>query len=197
MTCLLSLDHRMRLLLSTVVAAFMVLAPPAHAAEAAIWQALREGGHVVLMRHAIAPGTGDPANFALGDCATQRNLSAEGRAQAARIGARFRENGITSADVYASEWCRAHDTAKLLVLGSVSPLPALNSFFGRADRENAQTRALRDWLSKQNLERPLVLVTHQVNITALTGVYPASGEVVVIRRGSAGRYPVMGTLRTD
>lgn len=161
------------------------------------WAALRSGGHAVLLRHAIAPGTGDPPDFDLRRCATQRNLSAVGREQAARIGARFLANGIAAAKVYSSQWCRSLETARLLDLGPVNELPALNSFFGRPDAREAQTDALRRWLARQPSEDLPVLVTHQVNITALTGVYPASGEMVVIRWTDAGEPEVVGTIETD
>jgi broad specificity phosphatase PhoE len=83
----------------------------ATADDATLWRALASKGHFALLRHAIAPGTGDPPGFTLGDCDTQRNLSAEGRAQAERIGARLRENGIAAARVLSSQWCRCLDTA--------------------------------------------------------------------------------------
>ncbi len=169
----------------------------AAAEETALWRALASGGHAALLRHALAPGTGDPAAFVLGDCGTQRNLSQEGRDQAARIGARFAANGIARARVFSSQWCRCLETARLLGLGPVEELPALNSFFGRFERRERQTRALRDWLAGQALDQPVVLVTHQVNITALTGVYPASGELVVVRRAADGALSVLGSLETD
>ena len=103
---------------------------PAGAGEAALLAALREGRAVALMRHATAPGTGDPAGFALGDCTTQRNLSAAGREQARATGARLRAAGIAMARIYSSQWCRCLETARLLGLGEVTELPALNSFFG-------------------------------------------------------------------
>jgi len=167
------------------------------AAEPALWQALRDGGHVALLRHALAPGTGDPADFVVDDCSSQRNLSAEGRAQARRIGARFRANGIAAARVLSSQWCRCLETAELLQLGDIEELLPLNSFFRRYERRDAQTDALRDWLAGQDLTTVHVLVTHQVNITALTGVYPASGELVVVRRGDDGQLSVLGTIETE
>lgn len=171
---------------------------PAIAAEAEnIWSEIQSGEHVVLLRHALAPGTGDPAGFKLQDCSTQRNLSATGREQARQIGTLFRANGIKNIDVFSSQWCRCQETARLLGLGSVEELPALNSFFGAFHKEEQQTRELRQWLAKQDLSHPLVLVTHQVNITALTGVYPRSGELVVLRRGNDGRLTLVGRLRTD
>lgn len=167
------------------------------AEDSPMWNALRTPGHVALLRHAIAPGTGDPPAFALDDCATQRNLSAEGRAQAVRIGERFRAHGMDSAQVLSSQWCRCLETGELLRLGPVEALPFLNSFFRHTERRNRQTQALRDWLAAQDLHEPLVLVTHQVNITALTGVYPASGEVVVLRRAQTGEISVLGSFKND
>ena len=148
--------------------------------EARLWSALKSGGHVVLMRHALAPGMGDPSEFALGDCSTQRNLSDEGRKQAARIGARFRANGLAAAQVLSSQWCRCLETAELLGLGPVEEMPVLNSFFQRPDRRNRQTEALKAWLDSQDLDDPLVLVTHQVNISALTGEFASSGEMLFV-----------------
>ncbi len=181
-----------------VAVGLLCVAPRLSAEEdIALWSALRSGGHVALLRHAIAPGTGDPPEFTLHDCGTQRNLSDEGRDQAARIGARFRANGIQTARVYSSQWCRCLETARLLELGPVEELPILNSFFGRYERRARQTRALEEWLTGRDLDEPFVLVTHQVNITALTKVYPASGELVVIHRSDDGEISVLGTIATD
>ena len=130
------------------------------------------GNHFVLLRHATAPGTGDPAHFKLGKCSTQRNLSKDGISQAVKIGEHFRANGIDKARVFSSQWCRCLETAKLLGLGTVEELPVLNSFFQKYEREELQTQMLKEWLAEQDLSEPLVLVTHQVNITALTKVYP-------------------------
>ena len=167
------------------------------AEDEALWRALGSGGHVALLRHAIAPGTGDPPDFAIGDCSTQRNLSDSGRGQAARIGARFRQESIESARVLSSQWCRCLETAELLGLGPVEGLPILNSFYERRENQTPQTRALEDWIAEQDLGQPVVLVTHQVNITALTGVFPTSGEMVVIRRTEDGGTVVVGSIETD
>ena len=101
-----------------------------------LWKMLQSGEHLALLRHAIAPGTGDPPQFELGQCATQRNLSEEGRAQAVKIGDRFREQGITSAQVFSSQWCRCLETAKLLGLGPVEELAGIKLLFSaiRASR---------------------------------------------------------------
>lgn len=165
--------------------------------EALLWNALRSGEHIGLIRHALAPGTGDPENFTLGDCSTQRNLSEVGRDQAKRIGERFRANGISSTKVYTSQWCRCIETSELLALDEITELPVLNSFFQREERRVPQTAALNEWLAKQTLNEPLILVTHQVNISALTSVYTRSGEMVVLKRSEDGTYSVAGTIKTD
>ncbi len=148
------------------------------------WSALSVPGAVAIMRHARAPGTGDPANFRLGDCATQRNLDAAGRAQARAIGESLRAAGIGFDAVLTSEWCRCRETAELLDLGAVAPEPALNSFFRDRARAGAQTEALRARI----VATPgrLMLVTHQVNITAVTGQGVSSGEVFVLHRSAGG-----------
>jgi broad specificity phosphatase PhoE len=156
-----------------------VLLPVLTAAPAA---AMETVGLVVLMRHAEAPGTGDPPDFKLDDCATQRNLGDGGRAQAARIGERLRQLGIDQARVLSSQWCRCLETARLLDLGPVREMPALNSFFGRQEEEKDRTTQLRQFLADLPRDgKPVVLVTHQVTVTALTGIFPASGEAVLLR----------------
>ena len=91
-------------------------------------RALKSGGGVLMIRHANAPGSGDPANFKIGDCATQRNLDDLGRAQARAIGVFLRHHEIVKVRLYSSQWCRCLETARLMNLGAVQPLPALNSF---------------------------------------------------------------------
>jgi phosphohistidine phosphatase SixA len=172
-----------------------LLCQPALADDAALWAGLRSGEHVALIRHAEAPGVGDPPEFRLGDCTTQRNLSADGRRQAERAGALFRRNGIAAATVYSSQWCRCLDTAGGLGLGPVTPQPALNSYFEDSGREREQTGQLRRLIRQRPAGAALVLVTHQVNITSLSGVYPQSGEIVVLRP-EGNRVTVMGRLRT-
>ncbi|MEQ8709806.1 MAG: histidine phosphatase family protein [Rhodospirillales bacterium] len=167
---------------------------PAAASDDEVWQALKSGGHVAMMRHALAPGTGDPGIFRLNDCTTQRNLNDRGRRQAVAIGEAFEANGITEARVRTSQWCRCRETAELLGLGHPEDLPDLNSFFESRQNGPRQTAALRQWLGSQSLAEPLVLVTHQVNITALTGVFPSSGEIVVFRLLADGAVDVIGTI---
>jgi len=165
--------------------------------DADLWKALGSGGHIALLRHAIAPGTGDPPEFKLGNCKTQRNLSAKGRDQAIKIGELFRGHGIQTAQVLSSQWCRCLETARLIGLGPVQELPFLNSFFNDYEHREPQTILLKEWINKQALAELIVLVTHQVNITALTNVYPSSGELVVLRRSEAGELTVIGTIETD
>ena len=152
------------------------------------------GGQAVLLRHAMAPGTGDPSTFKLGDCATQRNLSEAGRQQARRIGAEFRQHGVKVDKVYTSQWCRCQDTAELLGLGPIELLPLLNSFFANRSAGPAQTAALKAFLTTTRFSGVVVLVTHQVNITALTGIYPSSGEAVVVEVSEAQPIRVLGRL---
>ena len=174
---------------------FWISPKAAHSAdETELWSALRSGSAFAIIRHALAPGTGDPSHFQLGDCTTQRNLSKGGRQQAAEIGDRFRRSGIRAAQVFSSEWCRCRDTAELMRLGPVRALPALNSFYERYDRKEKQTRALRAWLEQERPNGVLVLVTHQVNISALTGEYTSSGEMVVARQIEDGSIVVLGKL---
>ena len=178
----------------SVVPALTATATPA---TTDIWQELRTGrGYVVMLRHALAPGTGDPAGFRLGDCSTQRNLSAEGRRQAIAIGAQWRRERMPVDRVLTSRWCRARDTARLLAVGKVTAYPALDSSFTVADaiaaRRAAQVRALI--ASHRSEPGVLVLVGHQVNITDVTGVVPASGQAVVVKARPDGTVRVVGTL---
>lgn len=164
--------------------------------EASLWKALATPGHVALIRHALAPGFGDPEVFALGDCSTQRNLSPAGREQARLIGDRFRLNGMATAAVYTSQWCRCKDTATLLGLGSPNELPLLNSFFAQRSLGAKATTDLGYWLQKNSQDTPIVMVTHQVNITSFTNVYPDSGEIVVVKVNSDRTTEVIGTIAT-
>ncbi len=173
------------------VAAMLGLGGPARADEAA-WQALRSGGHALLLRHALAPGTGDPSNFVLTDCATQRNLSDGGRDQARRLGAAIRAGGVRVDRVLSSRWCRSLETARLMEVGTVEPFPPIDSFFQDRGEGPAQTRALEAFLAGLG-DETVVMVTHQVNITALTGIVPRSGEGVVVKPSPEG-VTVVGRL---
>lgn len=168
------------------------------AQQASAWEALRTGNAVVLMRHALAPGTGDPPEFEIGRCATQRNLSDEGRKQATAIGDVLRSNGITKALVLSSEWCRCQETARRLNLGEPEPAPMINSFFQNWSAEPAQTRdlnnALTQWMNDPGEIR--ILVTHQVNISAVTGQFAGSGDMLIVTVRD-GNPVVLATIETN
>ena len=176
----------------------LVLAASASAiAQDDLVAALRTPGHIGLMRHSTAPGSDDPPNFKLGECGTQRNLSAGGRAQAQAIGARLRQAGLTGVRVVSSQWCRALDTARLLGMGTVEELPALNSLVSYPGQSTAMTADARRWILSQDPSKPTILVTHQINIGALVNAYPNEGDIVVVQRTAAGDLRVLGTIPAD
>lgn len=182
----------MRLLLLLLGLLFPLLtAADSTRANEAGWQRLEAPRTVALMRHALAPGGGDPANFQLRDCATQRNLNGAGRDQARRIGAAVRDAGVSIDRVLSSQWCRCLETAELLGLGEVEELPSLNSFFGDRASGPAQTAATMSFLRDLPPDETVFLVTHQVNVTALTDVFPASGEVLLLRVAPDGSTEVI------
>lgn len=164
--------------------------------ESVLWQQLRGGGVVVLMRHAATdPGIGDPPGFTLGQCATQRNLSERGRQDARAVGAAFRRYGVQPGAVWSSRWCRCLDTARL-AFGQAEPEPGLDSMFKDDDAQvAAKLRGLTMRLAARRDTAPLVLVTHDVNLRALTGHSLAPGEMLLaqLRNGKLepiGRLPV-------
>jgi phosphohistidine phosphatase SixA len=166
--------------------------------DAAAWAALKAPGAIVLFRHALAPGGGDPPGFKADDCSTQRNLSEEGQVQAKRIGQTLRERGIKVQTVWHSAWCRTRDTAQLAFPDLRSPAlrtePAFNSFFSDRSTEPAQTAAARKMLLAWRGPGTLVVVTHQVNITQLTEIFPQSGEGVVLQR-EGGQLVIKGRIQ--
>jgi len=156
---------------------------------------LLQGGHVLLLRHAHAPGFGDPPQFQLDDCATQRNLDASGRAQAAAVGEWLRRKGVREARVHSSQWCRSLETARLLDLGPVTPLPALNSFFERTNDRMSSLVALNAFFARQPADGPLIiLVTHFVNIQAVAGSGVGSGEGVLLQLQAGATPRVVGRV---
>jgi phosphohistidine phosphatase SixA len=156
------------------------------------------GGHVLMIRHAKAPGTGDPADFIIGDCGTQRNLDESGRRQARHIGQWLRDHGIASARVYSSQWCRCRHTAELIALGPVTELPALNSFYERPQDRGPNLKALRAFLASQPPDGQLiVLVTHYVTIAGITGQTVSSGGGVVLQLIGDGSFRFRGRLAFD
>lgn len=180
-----------------LILGFLAISTPPVFADEAAWAALRAPGAVAVMRHALAPGTGDPAGFDVADCATQRNLDAAGRAQARAIGAAFRARGVAFDRILTSAWCRCAETADLLEAGPVEVFPALNSVFaGRSGLSAAQTVEVTAHLADRGGDA-LLLVTHQVNISALTGRFTVSGEVLVLTEGADGDFEVAGSIRID
>jgi phosphohistidine phosphatase SixA len=171
----------------------VLLGPSPAGADEALWALLKGGGQVLVIRHATAPGMGDPAGFRLEECATQRNLSAAGREEARRLGAALRARGVPIGRVLSSQWCRCLETARL-AFGTAEPWPPLNSFFNERQRGPAQTGEVRALVGETPAGGNLVLVSHQVNIAALTGQYPASGEVIVLTPRGSGTFKVAGRL---
>lgn len=152
------------------------------------------GNAFIFIRHALAPGMGDPVEFDVNDCNTQRNLSDTGRQQSVAIGSALREAGLLGKPVYTSQWCRCKETAELMNIGSVQEQSLLNSFFETPSDGPEQLKKLRQWLS--TADETLVLVTHQVVISGMTSVYPSSGEIVVTTIDADGTLSVVSTLET-
>ena len=151
---------------------------------------LQSANYVLLMRHALAPGVGDPARYTLEDCKTQRNLSDEGRQQARVIGQWLKQQGVESADVQSSAWCRCKDTAELLNFQGFTVAPALGSFFDEMHKAPAQNQQLEkfiaDKLSNKG-KKALILVTHHVNIYQFMGENINSGDMVLAKVDASGR----------
>ena len=190
--------RRMRFVIFIVLLGFGGMVEVAGADDAAdAWRALRAGGHVALMRHADAPGgVGDPPGFRVDDCATQRNLSEKGRADAEKIGSRLKREGIAFEKILSSLWCRCIDTAKLLNLGTVETEATFGNVVVLKDQRQILTTGARALIAQWTAGGNLLVVTHGANIQALTGVWLASGEIVVVKGGSDRAEPV-GRLLLD
>lgn len=175
-----------------------LLAGELWAADALPLAELAKPGRVLMLRHAYAPGTGDPPNFRLDDCTTQRNLDARGRAQAAALGERLAQAGIARAKVYSSQWCRCMETARLLNAGAVEALPALNSFYERDGERAARVAALRRFLATLPADGPpVILVTHQFTINAFTDAGTPSGGGSVFQLNGSGAPLRLGAIEAD
>ena len=145
-------------------------------------------GTVLFMRHALAPGFGDPDHFSIKDCNTQRNLDETGRAQARAIGEKLAAADIKFSAIYSSYWCRCLETAKLLGLGAVTPFEGLNSFFQSHAPQDATLAKLRQKLGSLSRSAPAsLMVTHSVTIRAITGMSVSSGGLVIydLKTGTA------------
>lgn len=167
----------------------------AHAADP-VWEALKAPGSVVVLRHSYAPGTFDPPTARLDDCSTQRNLDANGRAQAARIGEVFRQHGIAVGVVLSSPRCRCLDTARL-AFGHAKAWEPLQGALNDAERRQRQLTEIRQAVAAHHGGPPLVLVTHGSVITDLTGRNIRMGAFVVLRRGADGTHTVAGELYVE
>ena len=155
---------------------------------------LKVGGKLIFIRHAYAPGGGDPENFNIHDCSTQRNLSESGRIQSRKIGNFFTENKIKIEKVYSSEWCRCKDTSSL-AFGSFETKNFLNSFYSSkfAKNKKSQMLDLRKYIKNFKSKKNLVLVTHYVVISEALNYAPLSGEIVI----SDKKFNIIGTFKTN
>ncbi len=155
---------------------------------------LKDGEKLIFIRHAYAPGNGDPNNFNLNDCSTQRNLSVNGRKQAQNIGKFFETNKIKIDKVLSSEWCRCKETAKI-AFKNYSTNNFLNSFYSLKYSQNKdkQVKELKAYVKKFKSNKNLVLVTHYVLISELLNYASSSGEMVV----SDKNFNIIGTIKTD
>ncbi len=157
-----------------------------------LWDLLRKGGQVVMIRHTLTePGAGDPQGFRLQDCSTQRNLSEEGRLHAQRIGEAFRLHRVPVDEVRASPWCRCVETASL-AFDKADLLPALSNLFGRSENRQKQVEELTKLVSEPRSGGNLVLVTHGSTILALTRIPVNMGEIMVLTPHGDGRFALAG-----
>ena len=160
------------------------------AALANLASPMTDSQHILFMRHADAPGFSDPSGYRLDQCSTQRNLGEFGKKQAERTGQWLSQQGIESAKVFSSPWCRCVDTATLLNKGPVVIDKSLGSFFENMGQSNQQTEALRQLVQKslkQFPKTPIIMVSHHVNIEAFTGVVLGSGDMVLVKIGPSGK----------
>ena len=184
----------MRSFLSILIFISFLLLPSAYANEAA-WSLLEEGGKIVFIRHAYAPGGGDPDNFVIEDCSTQRNLNQQGINQSISIGQEFANRDIPIQQVYSSQWCRCKDTASY-AFGDYQELNSLNSTFEGKYRQNHQRQMnelkalIASW---DDTEGNLILVTHYVIIGGVLGHYPSSGELVITNKS----LDVLDSIKTN
>lgn len=167
---------------SALFVAVMLTSGAANAADdSAAWNALRADGYVALIRHASAPGAaGDPADYKLDDCATQRNLSEQGRAEARALGERFRTQRVKVGKIVSSQWCRCQQTAELMNIGPVEIASTFNNALVLKDMRDALTAGARAAIGAWRGPGTMVVVTHGQNIMAMLGIHPREGEVIVV-----------------
>ena len=155
---------------------------------------LKEGKKIVFVRHALAPGNGDPNNFNINDCSTQRNLNEEGRAQSEKIGNFFKNKNIKIHKVLSSEWCRCKETAKI-AFGNYQTFNALNSFYDErfAKNKSKQIKDLKDYIDNWENDSNLIIVTHYVVISALINRVSSSGEMIITDK----KLNILGNLEIN
>ena len=159
------------------------------------WKTAQEGNKIILIRHSLAPGGGDPTGFKIDDCKTQRNLSRAGINQSKKIGKLFKKNKVPIEQILSSQWCRCKDTAKY-AFGDYKEFTALNSTFQSPydKNETKQLKQLYSFVKKWNGKgKNLVLVTHYSIITAVTNAVPSSGEIIIADKN----FKVISTISTD
>ena len=174
---------------------FIFLIPTAGLSSETIWTEARKGDNVILIRHALAPGGGDPDGFKINDCKTQRNLNEVGINQSKKIGKIFRDNKIPIDIILSSEWCRCKDTA-FHAFGRFKEFSALNSTFSNPyiKNETRQIKEIKKYLKNwEGKGKNLILVTHYSIITAITDAVPGSGEIVIADKN----LNVLNTIETD
>jgi len=173
---------------------FFIFTLQLHASEQA-WNLAQEGNKIILIRHSLAPGGGDPIGFKIDDCKTQRNLNKKGINQSKKIGRSFKKNKVLIDQVLSSQWCRCKDTAKY-AFGEYKEFTALNSTFQSPfdKNEGKQLKELYNYVKKWNGNgKNLILITHYSIITAVTNAVPSSGEIVIADKN----FKVLGTILTD
>ena len=173
---------------------FFIFTLQLNASEQA-WNLAQEGNKIILIRHSLAPGGGDPAGFKIDDCKTQRNLNKKGINQSKKIGKLFKKNNVPVDQVLSSQWCRCKDTAKY-AFKNYFEFSALNSTFQSsfAKNEPKQLKQLRTFINNWDGDGGnLVLITHYSIITAITNVVPSSGEIVITDK----KFNVLSTIATD
>ena len=180
--------------LSLKVILFFIISFQLNASEQS-WKIAQEGDKIILIRHSLAPGGGDPTGFKIDECKTQRNLNRTGINQSKKIGKLFKKNKVPVDQVLSSQWCRCKDTAKH-AFGDFREFTALNSTFQSPydKNEGKQLNELYDYVNKWDGKgKNLVLVTHYSIITAVTNAVPSSGEIVITNKD----FDVLGSIQTD
>lgn len=155
---------------------------------------LKEGGKIVMIRHAYAPGSGDPENFSINDCSSQRNLNKDGLIQSKLIGDFFKNNQIPIDKVLSSEWCRCKDTASI-AFNNYEIQKFLNSFYDKkfSKYKKKQIKELKRYINNWNSKNNLVLVTHYVVISEILNYQPSSGEIIVFNKS----FNIVGSLKIE